>query len=77
MGEYATHNDLVDKFIRLLPDATIADFQKVSRVLFFLVDIRYLFINFLYPYMYLIKSYIFFMYVSMLNYYMQHNEKYM
>ncbi|ROT84912.1 hypothetical protein C7M84_021891 [Penaeus vannamei] len=29
MGEYATHNDLVDKFIRLLPDATIADFQKV------------------------------------------------
>lgn len=36
MGEYATHNDLVDKFIRLLPDATIADFQKVSRVLFFL-----------------------------------------
>lgn len=29
MGEYATHNDLVDKFNRLLPDATIADFQKV------------------------------------------------
>lgn len=30
MGEYAEHGDLVDKFIRLLPDATIADFQKVS-----------------------------------------------
>ncbi|KAK7082198.1 hypothetical protein SK128_026606 [Halocaridina rubra] len=29
MGEYATHSDLVDKFHRLLPDATIADFQKV------------------------------------------------
>ncbi|XP_064096646.1 vacuolar protein sorting-associated protein 53 homolog isoform X2 [Macrobrachium nipponense] len=29
MGEYATQGDLVDKFHRLLPDATIADFQKV------------------------------------------------
>lgn len=29
MGEYATHGDLVEKFHRLLPDATIADFQKV------------------------------------------------
>ncbi|KAG7162949.1 Vacuolar protein sorting-associated protein 53-like [Homarus americanus] len=29
MGEYATHSDLIDKFNRLLPDATIADFQKV------------------------------------------------
>ncbi|KAK4293498.1 hypothetical protein Pmani_033807 [Petrolisthes manimaculis] len=29
MGEYGTHGDLVEKFHRLLPDATIADFQKV------------------------------------------------
>ncbi|XP_069939363.1 vacuolar protein sorting-associated protein 53 homolog isoform X2 [Cherax quadricarinatus] len=29
MGEYTTHCELVDKFNRLLPDATIADFQKV------------------------------------------------
>ncbi|CAL4152712.1 unnamed protein product [Meganyctiphanes norvegica] len=29
MGEYDTHSDLVDKFIRILPDTTIVDFQKV------------------------------------------------
>ena len=29
MSDYSTSQDLVDKFVRLLPDASMADFQKV------------------------------------------------
>ena len=29
MGEYAANADIVDKFIRLLPDASMVDFQRV------------------------------------------------
>ena len=33
MGEYSNNQEIVDKFIRLLPDATIVDFQKVRSLI--------------------------------------------